>query len=282
MVIVAVSDVHLGYEHSDYLVFSAFLDYIKADDSVTHLVLLGDIVDMWRRDASGVFLENREIFDKIALLQKKMNVYYVAGNHDFHVNKLKNTLSYYHYPFEFNHHDCQVYNDCLIIKDGNRQYRFLHGHQFDLEQTEEMSDALCRTMSDTVGDFESGVYATFTRGWTDLHYFFARFFEKGKIRKKSEGLQIIPEKRLAVDKLDSVERTACSKVNDGEILVFGHTHKPFISARENVVNTGSWVTEDSKNSHDTFVRFEANGPHLFEFKTAINIPEIKIRKDCLK
>ena len=56
---------------------------------MTDLVLLRDVVDMWRRDASGVFLENKDVVDRALLLQKKMRVYYIAGNHDYHVLKLQ-------------------------------------------------------------------------------------------------------------------------------------------------------------------------------------------------
>ena len=60
IVIIATSDQHLGYKNSDKIAFNLFLDYLQDADNVTHFVLLGDVVDMWRRDASGVFLENRD------------------------------------------------------------------------------------------------------------------------------------------------------------------------------------------------------------------------------
>ena len=85
MAIVAVSDLHLGFDNSDKPAFNRFLEKLLSDPSITDLVLLGDIVDMWRRDSSGVFLENHDVLDLMLELQKKMKVYYVAGNHDFHV-----------------------------------------------------------------------------------------------------------------------------------------------------------------------------------------------------
>ncbi|MGD1061518.1 MAG: hypothetical protein ABR879_08695, partial [Methanomassiliicoccales archaeon] len=57
---IVVSDVHLGSEKSDKEAFNAFLISLHDDNEVTDLVLLGDLVDMWRRDASGVFLENMD------------------------------------------------------------------------------------------------------------------------------------------------------------------------------------------------------------------------------
>ncbi|MDA4134067.1 MAG: hypothetical protein OK441_00675 [Thaumarchaeota archaeon] len=74
MAIVAVSDQHLGIDAADKAAFDRFLDQLQNDSGVTDLVLLGDVVDMWRRDASGVFLENKDTFNKVISLQKKMRV----------------------------------------------------------------------------------------------------------------------------------------------------------------------------------------------------------------
>ena len=89
MAIIVVSDLHLGFDTSDKTAFIRFLGKLQSDPSVTDLVFLGDIVDMWRRDSSGIFLENHDVLDLIIDLQKKIRVYYVAGNHDFHVRKLQ-------------------------------------------------------------------------------------------------------------------------------------------------------------------------------------------------
>ena len=37
----------------------------------------------------GVFLENKDTMDKVIALQKKLRVYYIAGNHDYRVLKLQ-------------------------------------------------------------------------------------------------------------------------------------------------------------------------------------------------
>ncbi|MGD0533897.1 MAG: metallophosphoesterase [Methanoregula sp.] len=287
MVIVATSDVHLGYENAEKAAFDCFLDTVVRDDpTVTHLVLIGDIVDMWRRDASGVFLENRDTFNRLIEIQKRIPVHYVAGNHDFHGNKLKNSQKT-RYPFDFVHEDCGgaagflVAHDCLRLGEEGRNYRFVHGHQFDAEQSEVMSEALCRVMSDGAGDFESGLWAAYTRDWGELKYFFSVLFlfTKRNVRKTGERLLSGPGSRLK-DTLDSVEQGACNAVTGDEILVFGHTHHPFISGKKNVINTGSWVTGEGSSYHNTWVRLEPAGPRVF----ALDIGEItdRIRKDCKK
>jgi UDP-2,3-diacylglucosamine pyrophosphatase LpxH len=301
MVIIATSDQHLGYANSDKPAFNAFLDQLQDCENVTDFVLLGDVVDMWRRDASGVFLENRDTFDRIASLQKNMNVHYVAGNHDFHVTKLKNQSEDQAYPFDF--------PTCLQLPKENPKYRFVHGYQFDFEQTELWSDALCRISTDTLGNIESDVWETMTDVWEALTRKGSNFqyskstltakanlrkkiervqlkpeeglakstlTAKANLRKKIERLQLKPEERLAkstltvkanirgfAENLDYVTLEACKEVKSNEILVFGHTHIPYINKSGTVVNTGSWV-KDSPVSN-TYVKLDEGGPKIFRF-----------------
>ncbi|MGA2523825.1 MAG: hypothetical protein ABSF65_06690, partial [Candidatus Bathyarchaeia archaeon] len=63
-----------------------------------------------------------------------------------------------------------------------------------------------------------------------------------------------------------VEKKACSTVQANEVLVFGHTHRPFVNKDENLANTGSWVT--TVPIHNTFVRIEGGKPKLFVFEGA--------------
>ena len=117
---------------------------------------MGDILDMWHRDASGGFLENMETMHIIKELQGKVKVHWVAGNHDYHLLKLKNRDSYYHYPFEF--------KETLELKDGKHTYRFMHGYEFEygneLDFMKPIMEAFCRIMSDSLltrtGSFHAG------------------------------------------------------------------------------------------------------------------------------
>ena len=74
MAIIAVSDLHLGFDASDKAAFIQFLRKLQSDPNVTDLVLLGDIVDMWRRDSSRVFLENHDVLDLIIELDPEVIV----------------------------------------------------------------------------------------------------------------------------------------------------------------------------------------------------------------
>jgi UDP-2,3-diacylglucosamine pyrophosphatase LpxH len=218
--LIIVSDIHLGYKNADKDSFNRFLDSLQSDTETT--VLLGDIVDMWRRDASGVFLENWDIVQKIISLKQKMRVHYVAGNHDYHVLHMKG----HSYPFSFTKN--------LKFTDGDHTYTICHGYEFDPQQKTALMEALCHIMYDK------------TEELTDLF-----------------GVTQSPEKRLSTI-LGHVEHSASSTVKKREILVFGHTHHPFINKAENVVNTGCWVTDSP--IYDTFVELSGGKPRLFIFE----------------
>lgn len=251
MAIIVVSDQHLGIETADKAAFNRFLDTLQSDTSLTDLVLLGDVVDMWRRDASGIFLENKDVVDRIIDLQKKIRVHYIAGNHDFHVLKLQG----HGYPFTF------LKN--LTLQQDGVNYRFVHGWEFDEEQREHIMESLCHAMSDHKGERDNNIWAAMGRDKSDLSYFLSVLLRKDSLRHKAERMQLDPQDRLK-ETLKGVERKACSSVQPGEVLIFGHTHRPFVNKAENVANTGSWLT--TAPIHNTYVRLEGGKPRLFVFE----------------
>jgi UDP-2,3-diacylglucosamine pyrophosphatase LpxH len=259
--IVVVSDVHLGSQTSDVASFNSFLLSLHDDPELTDLVLLGDIVDMWRRDASGVFLENMETVQIIKDLQKQIKVHWVAGNHDYHVLKLKNRASHYHYPFEF--------SKTLQIADGDHSYLFMHGYEFEygraLKIIRPSMDILCHFMSDVDGIGEEKLWNSLRRKVLDLHYtVFSQGLER-RLKRMPRSLNDGPEERLKDKKLEVVEKRAYDTVRGrpNHILIFGHTHHPFVGKHECLVNTGSWVTDSPV--HNTYVVLQNGRPRLLVF-----------------
>jgi UDP-2,3-diacylglucosamine pyrophosphatase LpxH len=250
MKVVVVSDQHLGYANSDKAAFNAFLDNLSQQSDVTHFVLLGDVVDMWRRDASGVFLEHHDTLAKILDLKSKgVQVFYIAGNHDYHVLDLTNPG----YPLKF--------QKDLTLTDGPVTYRLVHGYEFDPEQRVPFMAFLCRVMSDQGGALESNLWTDFN----SLNNVFSKIepsFIKTDIAAIAERLQRRPEDRLK-DSLDKINLAACNAVKPGEVLIFGHTHVPFVTKAENVVNSGSWVKDAP--IHNTYVELSGGKPRLFVF-----------------
>jgi UDP-2,3-diacylglucosamine pyrophosphatase LpxH len=250
MKVVVTSDQHLGYANADKTAFNAFLDNLSQRSDVTHFVLLGDVVDMWRRDASGVFLEHHDTVTKLLTLKSKgVQIFYVAGNHDYHVLDLTNPA----YPVKFLKE--------LTLTDGPVTYRLVHGYEFDPEQKTPFMAFLCRVMSDQGGAFESNLWVDFHSAKTILSKMEPSFI-KADLAKVAQRLHQRPEDRLK-ESLNKINLTACKEVKPGEVLIFGHTHVPFINKTENVANTGSWVKDAAITN--TYVELSGGKPRLFVF-----------------
>ncbi len=135
--IIAVSDLHLGDSLSNEKGFTTFIkDYLKPNQrEVTHLVLLGDIIDLWKKNNNDVIQRSDQIFDTLASLD--FELHYLVGNHDFAVSSK-------HLGFR---EDITI-SKSLKLTDGNSKYRFIHGHQLNywyaLAFYEFFSDAMCQ------------------------------------------------------------------------------------------------------------------------------------------
>jgi predicted phosphodiesterase len=88
-----------------------------------------------------------------------------------------------------------------------------------------------------------------------------------------ENLMLPPEERLE-PYINDVEKKAYATVNNGETLIFGHTHRPFVSNDHKLVNTGSWVSD--ADIHNTFVEIEPENADLkiFQFEDEQTIRDI--------
>jgi predicted phosphodiesterase len=52
-----------------------------------------------------------------------------------------------------------------------------------------------------------------------------------------------------------------------EVLIFGHTHSPFISENKMVANSGSWVTDNE--FHNTYIKINDLGEiNLCHYETS--------------
>src|SRR5512139_2634188 len=98
--IVVVSDVHLAERADDPQVKmddAKFLDFLGgiATNQLSNggeLVLLGDIIDLWRRDFVKAMMESEPVISKLIEIKNKVNIHYLAGNHDFHILRMANIL----------------------------------------------------------------------------------------------------------------------------------------------------------------------------------------------
>ena len=62
---ITVSDVHLGYRKSDSDAFKAFVNEFLSEQSVDHLIIMGDILDLWTRDDRRLMRETEGLLGEI-------------------------------------------------------------------------------------------------------------------------------------------------------------------------------------------------------------------------
>ena len=272
MVIIVVSDTHLGYDKSEHIKFENFLESLKQREDVTNFVILGDFIDMWRRDVSGIFLEFQSILGRILSLNDKITVSCVAGNHDYHLLQLFDVHNPHkdEYPLKFQ-------KDLVISEDGIK-YHFMHGHEFDTMQKEPLMELLCYTMSDNVGEVKSDFWSWITSIGTDFK-FLENFFRFHKNEASSdiltklkalgpsafadmENLMKTPSDRNL--NVASVEKAALDhliKYHDDK-LIFGHTHVPFVTPENNLANSGSWLNNET--TYNTHIEIKEGQIRLFQ------------------
>lgn len=259
--IVVASDQHLGYVNSEVDCFVAFLDSISKRSDVGQLIILGDWVDMWRRDASGLYLEFRDTVEKLLALGSSIKVIVVAGNHDYHELMLQGST----YGFQF----LKDYS----FSSGGTNYIFKHGWEFDYEQQPFLMELLCHNFSNAEGADLSKLYTDVTDLPTEL---------KDLVQFHKTPEQLInhlkqpPEQRLQFT-FGDVEKRAFQSLSAGQKLVFGHTHRPFVSSDGRVANSGSWVTDAPV--HNTYVELDGDTMKLFSIDAQQRVTPLSIVKN---
>jgi len=229
---ILVSDLHLGYGKSNVTAFTDFLeDYISNGSSKEYsLFILGDLWDLWRKHD---IIYSKESNDVLSLINHFKIVYYLPGNHD-HI-----TLdAAQNYP-DFNCYNISKY---FRIKSGEKNFFLVHGHELEvisklislkLSEYDKISDELCR-MNDTEGNIASY-----------LHETYHKLFKQGQ-PQITDFLQIA-EQRQGMDAIDKFAKSKAKYPLLGmhldDILIFGHTHRPYIDIENSVINTGAWTRD---------------------------------------
>lgn len=253
--IIAVSDVHLGCKTSNRESFLRFLEKCDTPE-IDHLVLLGDILDFWRRNNSCVTMENEVILEKLASLKAK-NVHYVIGNHDYLIMRISKRYED-HYPMHVSR--------SLRLEDGGVPFYFIHGYELDvlanleplsIESYEKFCERMCFS-EDVLGTYVSNLWTLFENrhgSWWKL---------------KTIGDEPVNSKSV-----EKINRLACSRskyvllgMHPGERLVFGHTHMPFISDDNMVANTGCWMCDPvNSNLQNTYLKIDNGKMELKSFES---------------
>jgi len=252
--IVAVSDVHLAEKLKDTMVekddrvFLEFLNHVK-DDLLSDggdLVILGDLVDFWRRDFAKALMEIEDVISVLTCLKDDVKVHYVVGNHDYYMLKLKETLSD-SFPFE-------NVAESVKLQDGGKTFFFTHGYQLEvlanpyyksLTSYKSFAENLCLAGDDT-GNAASKLWDTIQASTSILEKLHRVPSDlSGALKSMMEGpgerLCGRHEAALTIGNLaKSKSRTVYLGMGIDEFLIYGHTHMPFHDEEHRVANVGSW------------------------------------------
>jgi len=79
---VIISDCHFGYEKFSAPEFNHLLDYLEGSHDVDEIILIGDLLDLWRSDPIDCLVLAHPYLERIRNLKIKTD--YVIGNHDYH------------------------------------------------------------------------------------------------------------------------------------------------------------------------------------------------------
>ncbi|MHA2024370.1 MAG: hypothetical protein ACW98U_00605 [Candidatus Thorarchaeota archaeon] len=129
--IIAVSDLHLGSPQSNKVGFQEFIrEFLQPNQSdISHLILLGDIVDLWRYRNSRVLSENADIIGEIGQLDMRKT--YIIGNHDY---AILNLLADRKTDSSMSRESAGALDhvkETLNVNHNGLSLKFIHGHQID-------------------------------------------------------------------------------------------------------------------------------------------------------
>ncbi|WP_094228610.1 UDP-2,3-diacylglucosamine diphosphatase [Methanolobus psychrotolerans] len=252
MSIIAVSDVHLGMKGAKEQEFVNFIEEAKLK-GVEHLVLLGDIIDIWRRDFIKAVLECSRSLTLLNDLADKMKVHYIVGNHDFYLLRLSELLGK-NFPFEV--------KKSTVIKSKNQEFFFFHGYQLEvlcnpyyksMKTYETFSEQMCLAGDDT-GNAADAAWKLFQSSRSILDSL-KRIPENPLDALRS--MMKPPEERIRnfnkhnviepIEELAGAEtRHFLFDIHPGQHLIYGHTHHQYLKKENKVANTGSWGFGDDK------------------------------------
>lgn len=273
MTIIAVSDVHLGLKEANESKFKEFLESLNFK-YIEDFVLLGDIVDMWRRDFTKAMLENTQSLLLLTQSIKKTKVHYIAGNHDYYFLRLKELFGE-RYPFEV--------HKSTVLRSNSADFYFIHGYQLEvlcnpynksMSTYETFSEHLCLAGDDT-GNAAEALWKLYTasKSWIS------------NLVKVPENIELTlksmfdpPEKRLTgkhavIDPIETLANASDVRhfligIRPEEFLIYGHTHRPYIDTTNRVANTGCWGVGDegTDGKNFSYLEIEDGIPKLNTFK----------------
>ncbi|MDD1695072.1 MAG: metallophosphoesterase [Methanoregula sp.] len=254
--VIIFSDVHLGTPTCNRYAFRKFVDWL-VENPPYMLIILGDLLDFWRRNNAEVLLENKEVLDR--LFSVKTEIIYVVGNHDYAIWDTAQRGDNGGKP--------SVVKDLRFkVYDEHREtwYYCTHGYDLDvavtmegmpLEVYEAFAAAQCRA-GDGLGSLASLLWDGISLAGSGV----SKLLKTGSAK---------PHNDLEYDTIYQVAVSGTAHLlcgaHPGDRIVSGHTHWPFITKDQSAANTGSWCTEAGVKMHNTYIEIAQDGMKLKTF-----------------
>ena len=211
--IIAVADLHLGSQMSNKVGFSRFIhDCLEPNqDDISHIVLLGDILDLWRNSNSQVMLQNFDILAELGRLDMKKN--YLAGNHDYVIYNLLNQSTSSVPPDSAGVLD-QV-SETLDLTSNGLKLKFIHGHQVDYWPALRFYEVFCQAMC-----FVDSEDQDLSDLWNIIYRFAENLPEKSRnpVRNLPQEIQVELERKLGGPLDGNVQEAKTGLHSEWELL----------------------------------------------------------------
>ncbi len=128
---VAISDVHIKEAGDDAeKLLLAFLNHEKVQNADA-VYLIGDIFDLMIGPHSQYFSRFQNFFNQLkSLLEKNKKIYYIEGNHDFHLKKLYDRFFKTHHLLDKK--NFQLGQE-FKAEDNGKRIIFCHGDEVEID-----------------------------------------------------------------------------------------------------------------------------------------------------
>ena len=181
--------------------FFDFLD--QAKNKYSKLFILGDLFEYWIGD-DDQSQDSLEVIKQLKKLSNSIEVFFIAGNRDFLIAK----------EFE-NKSGIKILEDMYIFSSGNKNIMVSHGDSFCIDDKQYQSLKNEIRSSEWINDFLSKPLEERVQIANEMR---AQSAEKSS--NKPENIMDVNQEYIS----------EIVKKNNIDILIHGHTHRPFIHA----------------------------------------------------
>lgn len=236
----------------------SFLRHIERENG--ELIILGDLVDLWRFGLKSVVNRRRDLFDQLAT----MNVSYIPGNHDQAAALIRKDGREMHPFFK------KIGEPC-IRRIGDKKFMFIHGHEFDV-LNRKIGPQIGRVLGHcgSVVEWAKGtqVFSSEVIGEAMLdvleRVLAPYFLLAEEVSRRFRAVQGLPWTARPSLKTSRIEKLLCRyhtrRQQDGnDVTISAHTHRPG-TYQGWYYNSGSWT------SANNFLRIGIDGvTNLFDW-----------------